>query len=92
MQTELVKTYEQVLDGRISTKAPYGMMIALTCANHPNLSWSTKNIGHGAADGTGVYLARSIFFNHDFSQPECDCPGSMLRVHPDTQDRPDVEP
>ncbi len=91
MQTELTKTYEQILDGRISTKAPYGAMIAITCANHPHLTWSTKNIGHGAEDGTGIYLARSIFFNNFRTFDECDCSSRLLHIHPDAQKGSDVD-
>ena len=40
---------------RIVETAPYGEHIQLTCKNHPNLRWSTKNI---APIG-----CRSIFYN-----------------------------
>lgn len=42
------------IDFRIDNSIPYGEALALTCRNHPNLRWQTKNI-----DWIG---ARSIFF------------------------------
>jgi hypothetical protein len=63
------------MDDRITKKAPYGRHIGLTCVNHPELSWNTKNI---APIG-----CRTIFFNGwDESPPkkECDCPLRDLRV------------
>lgn len=47
----------------------YGEHIALTCRNHPDLTWSTKNIG--------CIGMRSIFFNGGV---ECSCPMSDLIV------------
>ena len=73
-------------DGRITTKAAYGQHIGLTCANHPDLSWSTKNIGRGNEDGTGVHIARSIYANTS----ECSCSASLLRVHPNLMADADV--
>lgn len=67
-------------DGRITKKAPYGRHIALTCKNHPDKRWSTKNIGHIGA--------RTIFY--DSQGEECSCPASDLRVVP--TEGPDVEP
>ncbi len=71
-------------DGRITKKAPYGRHIGLTCVNHPDLKWSTKNIDYIGA--------RTIFFNLDYIPGivECDCPAKNLRVIP--IDGPDVEP
>lgn len=43
-----------VSDGRIVDSAPYGQHIPLTCENHPELRWHTKNIS--------PIGARSIFF------------------------------
>lgn len=57
-------------DCRIVKTAEYGAHIKLTCANHPNLRWSTKNI-----DFIG---ARSIFYLTWQDAAECDCPASML--------------
>jgi hypothetical protein len=58
--------------GRITTKAPYGQHIMLTCKNHPNLRWSTKNIDYIGA--------RHIFFDLDrkCNGYECPCPASDL--------------
>jgi hypothetical protein len=55
----------------IDPSAPYGQHIPLTCRNHPDLFWNTKNI-----NGIG---ARSIFFN-GFVQgiQECDCSMNLL--------------
>ena len=60
------------LDGRIVATAPYGQHIALTCKNHPDLRWSTKNI---APIG-----CRHIYFDLMGDTPgcECDCPASDL--------------
>lgn len=62
-------------DDRICDKHERTEHIVLTCKNHPNLTWSTKNI---APIG-----ARSIFYNL-YSKPEmgpeCECPLSAL-VH-----------
>ena len=53
----------------------YGEHIPLTCKNHRDKRWSTKNI-----DFIG---ARTIFYNL-YSDPnlgpECDCPHSCLEV------------
>ena len=44
----------------------YGQHIALTCVNHQDLRWSTKNIGWIGA--------RSIFYSGRFDGPaECNC-------------------
>lgn len=55
----------------IDALQPYGQHIKLTCKNHPELAWSTKNI-----DFIG---ARSIFYVTT-DQPECSCPGADLVV------------
>lgn len=55
-------------EGRIVTSAVYGQPIGLTCKNHPELSWNTKNI---APIG-----CRTLFFNGDRAGRyvrECDC-------------------
>jgi len=60
-------------DGRIVNFQRYGQHIALTCKNHPQLRWSTKNI---APIG-----CRSIFFNLGMDRnmrQECNCPASDL--------------
>lgn len=62
-------------DGRITQLAEYGQHIALSCVNHPDLRWSTKNI---APIG-----CRTIFFNlHGVRDMliECNCPLGDLRV------------
>lgn len=44
--------------------------ITLRCRNHPEKTWSTKNI-----------FGRSLFYNLNYDPaagPECDCPGSAL--------------
>jgi hypothetical protein len=65
-------------NGRITDSAEYGRHISLTCANHPDLRWSTKNISHIGA--------RSIFFCQQAAdERECDCPAKDLRV---VEDRP----
>lgn len=74
---------------RITTKAPYGQRIRLTCKNHPELEWSTKNIG-STRDGK-IYRERSIFFDlWHADKEECSCPGSDLSLHPSYADLPDV--
>ena len=59
---------------KIDERAEYGQHIALTCVNHPDLRWSTKNI---APIG-----CRTIFFNlHGVAMGrECDCSVGALRV------------
>ena len=59
--------------GEICNKHEYGRHIALTCKNHPDKRWSTKNI---APIG-----ARNIFYNLTCAKnmgPECDCPATDL--------------
>lgn len=55
----------------IDPNQPYGQHIALTCKNHPDRKWSTKNISHIGA--------RSIFYFSD-DKPECNCPMSDLII------------
>lgn len=72
-------------DGRITKKAQYGRHIALTCKNHPDKRWSTKNIGYIGA--------RTIFYNLSVEPDmgeECSCSTSDLLVVP--IEGPDVEP
>ena len=57
-------------DDRIVAWADYGQHIALTCKNHPDLRWSTKNIDYIGA--------RHIFFLS--KGMECDCPVRDLHV------------
>lgn len=57
----------------IDPDQPWGEHIRLTCVNHPDLRWFTKNISHIGA--------RSIFFEGwDRGQKECPCPMRDLRV------------
>lgn len=61
------------MNGRIVKWARYGEHIPLTCSNHPELRWSTKNIS--------PIGARSIFYNLNHVEgmrPECNCPASDL--------------
>lgn len=58
----------------IDPAQPWGQHIALTCRNHPELRWHTKNISHIGA--------RSIFFAGRDMSTECACPGSDLIVVP----------
>lgn len=57
---------------KIVDTALYGEHIPLTCKNHPNLRWSTKNIERIGA--------RSIFFTSGRAGTvdECQCPASDL--------------
>lgn len=58
-------------DDRIVTWAERGAHIPLTCVNHPELRWSTKNIS--------FIGARSIFFDgNPFDGSECPCPARDL--------------
>jgi hypothetical protein len=57
-------------DDRIVTWAERGEHITLTCVNHPDLRWSTKNIGYIGA--------RSIFYS-TWRTEECPCPARDLR-------------
>lgn len=56
----------------IDPEQEYGAHIALTCRNHPELSWHTKNIDYIGA--------RSIFFSDWGKATECDCPVRDLIV------------
>jgi hypothetical protein len=57
-------------DHPIDPAQPWGQHIDLTCRNHTDLRWSTKNIDYIGA--------RSIFYHGH--GPECDCPASDLVV------------
>ena len=60
-------------DGRLDHDQPYGSHIPLTCVNHINKRWSTKNI---APIGS-----RTLFYNLmavDGMGEECPCPVSDL--------------
>lgn len=57
----------------IDKTRPEGAHIPLTCINHPDMRWFTKNIDYIGA--------RSIFFD-SFTDKECDCSISDLRVVP----------
>ena len=48
------------MEGRITTKAPWGEHVELTCRNHQTLRWTTKNIG--------CIGARNIFFTGENSR------------------------
>lgn len=68
-------------DDRITDRAPRGQHIALVCVNHPDLNWNTKNIG--GSDVERVWFERTIFFNEGSPFiPECSCPATALRLHP----------
>ncbi len=71
-------------DDRIDKTTPRGQMLTLTCKNHTDLRWWTKNI-----DCIG---ARSIFFqgrvengkqvaNSHFSHLECECACKDLIIY-----------
>ena len=49
----------------------------LTCEDHPELRWHTKNIGYIGA--------RSIFFSSGRIADECPCPCSKLRILTDEE-------
>lgn len=64
-------------DPRITKKAPYGRHIGLRCRNHPELTWSTKNIS--------PIGCRTLFYNlggYPDAPPECACPMRDLEVIP----------
>ena len=67
---------------RITTKAPYGQHIALTCKNHPELRWSTKNIDYIGA--------RHIFFDLDHTCKGFECSCSIKDLIPVEIDGPEV--
>lgn len=73
-------------DGRIIRQAEYGEHIALTCKNHPQLIWSTKNISHIGA--------RTIYFDLDgvCKESECTCSINDMIVHPRYLSLPEVLP
>ena len=70
-------------DDRIDDRYKWGQHIPLTCVNHPDLRWSTKNIGYIGA--------RSIFYTSWQVAPECACKGSDLRPLPHSIFRPTGE-
>ena len=68
MQLQAADTMSRIIDTEV-----YGTHIALTCKNHSDLRWSTKNI---APIGS-----RSLFYNLHYDPdmgPECKCPTSDL--------------
>ena len=67
---------------RITTKAPYGQHIMLTCKNHPEKFWSTKNI-----DSIG---SRTIFYLEEASKMGAECACSFRDLVPVEIDGPDV--
>lgn len=77
-------------DGRIIKSRPYGQHISLACRNHPNMRWSTKNIGNIGS--------RSIFYvgqvgpdgtiTQDHFTPECSC--SAADLYPVHANEPEV--
>jgi hypothetical protein len=48
-------------EDRIDVTQERGAHIRITCKNHPELRWSTKNIGSMNEDGS-FYMSRNIFF------------------------------
>jgi hypothetical protein len=75
-QTAIRERWEKTQrEDTIDPAQPWGQHIALTCVNHPELTWTTKNIG--------CIGARSIFYSGWHTDvPECPCPMSDLRVVP----------
>jgi hypothetical protein len=77
-RTPLPQTVEEAYEYaqkncRIVPWAPYGQHIQLRCKNHPQLSWSTKNIR--------FIGARSVFFGlNGIKEAECSC--SINRLEP----------
>lgn len=72
LPTTLEEAYKYAqINSRIVPWAPYGQHIGLTCKNHPELSWSTKNISYIGA--------RSIFYDYK-GHGECGCSGHDLEV------------
>lgn len=70
-------------NNKLDPKKAEGQHIPLTCKNHPEKRWSTKNIGQHNPETGQLSLARSLFYNlfHDPEMgPECPCPISDLRV------------
>ena len=75
------------MDGRIVEFIEYGRHIALRCRHHPDLRWSTKNIGSIGA--------RSIFYcgairdgKCNNAVPECTCSGDDLEPCPEELGHP----
>ena len=58
------------MDSRICHNSPYGQHIKITCVNHPEKKWSTKNI---------ICIgARSLFYKNSWGEnetmgKECNC-------------------
>jgi hypothetical protein len=64
-----------MLENRLNPRYDFGEHIPLSCRNHPDKRWSTKNIA--------PLGCRSIFYNLRAVAgmgPECKCPASDLIV------------
>lgn len=80
LPTTLEEAYKYASkNGRIVPWAGYGEHIDLTCKNHPDLRWSTKNIN--------CIGARNIFFSSNWQKnmasefkDECQCSGTDLEL------------
>lgn len=59
----------------IDDSQEYGSMIALTCKNHPELTWRTKNIDYIGARTIFFHLSENLY-------QECDCHVRELIVKP----------
>lgn len=53
----------------IDPSQPYGTKILLTCRNHPEMRWGTKNID---------YIGARTIFYQGLNDDECPCPLSDL--------------
>lgn len=66
-------------DGRIVPWAKYGQHIMVTCKNHDDLRWHTKNIS--------CIGMRTVFFQDPYEKEECDCSvNDMIPVEPEDWD------
>jgi hypothetical protein len=65
---------------RIDRHQAYGVHIDLTCQNHRDLRWSTKNIAPIGC--RSLFWRPALDSNYRPTQDECTCPVSDLIVAP----------
>lgn len=73
-----------MFNDKILSTRPYGEHINLTCRNHPNLRWSTKNIAPLGCRSIFYWGTKEQHDEHSFvREPECSCPASDLILAPE---------
>jgi len=73
-----------MFDDRIVPTRPYGEHIVLTCRNHPDLRWTTKNIAPLGCRSLFYWGNKEQHETHDFvREPECPCSIRDLVLSPE---------